>query len=309
MQALAERHGRLDILVNNAGIQHRVPLTEWADADWERVLAANLSACFRLAREAARRHAAAGPRADHQHRLGRAHPRPADHPRLRRGQGRAARPDPLHGRRARPPGDHGQRAGARLLRHRDEHRAARRTRSSPPGSSSARRSAAGPSRRSSAARWCSSRPRPAPTSTATCSRSTAASRSRSDPLPSRPHAGARRRNAAAAALGIRWPAAQIPACCLDRPVTPGGRPVDARCDPRAELIAMVRLVRFEEARDQEASGAGGGRGRHAGGRGRRLVVLLLCAATGGGRAGPRPRPTWPCRSRPRRSRSGRSSAG
>jgi gluconate 5-dehydrogenase len=54
LQGLAERHGRLDILVNNAGIQHRVPLTEWADADWERVLGANLSACFRLAREAAR---------------------------------------------------------------------------------------------------------------------------------------------------------------------------------------------------------------------------------------------------------------
>jgi gluconate 5-dehydrogenase len=54
VRTLAERHGRLDILVNNAGIQHRVPLTEWADADWECVLGANLSACFRLAREAAR---------------------------------------------------------------------------------------------------------------------------------------------------------------------------------------------------------------------------------------------------------------
>jgi gluconate 5-dehydrogenase len=54
VRAVAERHGRLDILVNNAGIQHRVPLTEWADADWERVVGANLSACFRLAREAAR---------------------------------------------------------------------------------------------------------------------------------------------------------------------------------------------------------------------------------------------------------------
>jgi gluconate 5-dehydrogenase len=53
VRALAERHGRLDVLVNNAGIQHRVALTEWADADWERVLGANLSACFRLAREAA----------------------------------------------------------------------------------------------------------------------------------------------------------------------------------------------------------------------------------------------------------------
>jgi gluconate 5-dehydrogenase len=51
---LRAAHGRLDILVNNAGIQHRVPLTEWTDADWERVLAANLSACFRLSREAAR---------------------------------------------------------------------------------------------------------------------------------------------------------------------------------------------------------------------------------------------------------------
>lgn len=47
-------HGRLDILVNNAGIQHRVPLLDWTDADFERLLQANLIACFRLAREAAR---------------------------------------------------------------------------------------------------------------------------------------------------------------------------------------------------------------------------------------------------------------
>ena len=52
--AIGESHGRLDILVNNAGIQHRVPLTDWQDADFERVIAANLTACFRLAREAAR---------------------------------------------------------------------------------------------------------------------------------------------------------------------------------------------------------------------------------------------------------------
>ena len=49
-----DRHGRLDILVNNAGIQHRVPVTEWTDADFERVIAINLTGCFRLAREAAR---------------------------------------------------------------------------------------------------------------------------------------------------------------------------------------------------------------------------------------------------------------
>ena len=50
----ADKFGRLDILVNNAGIQHRVALTEWADADLERVMATNFTACFRLAREAAR---------------------------------------------------------------------------------------------------------------------------------------------------------------------------------------------------------------------------------------------------------------
>jgi gluconate 5-dehydrogenase len=49
---LAARHGRLDILVNNAGIQHRVPAVEWTDADFERVIAVNLTGCFRLAREA-----------------------------------------------------------------------------------------------------------------------------------------------------------------------------------------------------------------------------------------------------------------
>ena len=54
MADIATRHGRLDILVNNAGVQHRVPVTEWTDADFERVLAVNLTACFRLAREAAR---------------------------------------------------------------------------------------------------------------------------------------------------------------------------------------------------------------------------------------------------------------
>ena len=57
IQAVAEfaaKHGRLDILVNNAGVQHRVPVTQWTDEDFERVVAINLTGCFRLAREAVR---------------------------------------------------------------------------------------------------------------------------------------------------------------------------------------------------------------------------------------------------------------
>lgn len=52
--AIAERHGRLDVLVANAGINHRKPLLEWEIADFHRVLDTNLTACFLLAREAAR---------------------------------------------------------------------------------------------------------------------------------------------------------------------------------------------------------------------------------------------------------------
>jgi gluconate 5-dehydrogenase len=54
IEAIVARHGRLDILVNNAGIQHRKALTEWQDDDFERVISVNLSACFRLSRDAAR---------------------------------------------------------------------------------------------------------------------------------------------------------------------------------------------------------------------------------------------------------------
>ena len=38
LQAIVDRHGKLDILVNNAGIQHRRPLTEWQDEDFDRVM-------------------------------------------------------------------------------------------------------------------------------------------------------------------------------------------------------------------------------------------------------------------------------
>ena len=44
--------GGLDILVNNAGIIRRAPAIQHSDADWEAVLAVDLTAVFRLARAA-----------------------------------------------------------------------------------------------------------------------------------------------------------------------------------------------------------------------------------------------------------------
>ncbi|TIR24067.1 MAG: SDR family NAD(P)-dependent oxidoreductase, partial [Mesorhizobium sp.] len=54
LEGIVERHGRLDILVNNAGIQHRSQLVEWQDEDFNHVIAVNLSACFRMMRDAVR---------------------------------------------------------------------------------------------------------------------------------------------------------------------------------------------------------------------------------------------------------------
>jgi gluconate 5-dehydrogenase len=54
IDGLATKLGRLDVLICNAGIQHRKPLMEWQMADWNRVIAVNLSSCFAMAQAAAR---------------------------------------------------------------------------------------------------------------------------------------------------------------------------------------------------------------------------------------------------------------
>jgi gluconate 5-dehydrogenase len=53
-ESITNEHGRLDILVNNAGVIPRKPLLETTDEDWASVIDSNLSAYFRLSREAAR---------------------------------------------------------------------------------------------------------------------------------------------------------------------------------------------------------------------------------------------------------------
>ncbi|HEY4318526.1 MAG TPA: SDR family oxidoreductase [Herbaspirillum sp.] len=50
---LAAHHGRLDILVSNAGLRERKLLQDFSDDDIQRMLATNLVAPYRLAREAA----------------------------------------------------------------------------------------------------------------------------------------------------------------------------------------------------------------------------------------------------------------
>ena len=54
LDIIVQRYGHLDILLNNAGIQHRSALVDWEDDDFDRIIATNLSACFRLSRDAAR---------------------------------------------------------------------------------------------------------------------------------------------------------------------------------------------------------------------------------------------------------------
>ena len=52
IDALRKRFGRLDALINNAGVAVFAPLMETADADWNRILAVNLTGPFLFAKAA-----------------------------------------------------------------------------------------------------------------------------------------------------------------------------------------------------------------------------------------------------------------
>ncbi len=53
VEAIFSQLGRLDILVANAGLIHRAPLSDWTHEHWDRMLSANVTACFFLAQSAA----------------------------------------------------------------------------------------------------------------------------------------------------------------------------------------------------------------------------------------------------------------
>jgi gluconate 5-dehydrogenase len=49
VKAIEAKHGRIDILVNNAGIQRRNPVEAFPKADWDAIVATNLTAPFLMA--------------------------------------------------------------------------------------------------------------------------------------------------------------------------------------------------------------------------------------------------------------------
>lgn len=52
--AAQERLGGLDVLVHSIGVNHRVPVLETTDEDWNRILELNLTSAFKLGRAAGR---------------------------------------------------------------------------------------------------------------------------------------------------------------------------------------------------------------------------------------------------------------
>jgi len=53
VEAIVRQLGRLDIVIANAGLIHRAALADWTHADWDRMLATNVTSCFFLAQSAA----------------------------------------------------------------------------------------------------------------------------------------------------------------------------------------------------------------------------------------------------------------
>ena len=117
----------LDILVNNAGATWGMPLDDFDEHAWDKVMDTNVKGVFFLTQKLLPNLRAGGharrPGARHQHRL---HRRPAREPdghlQLCGQQGRRAPPHPCPGPQAGPRAHHGERRGARPVREQDDGR-------------------------------------------------------------------------------------------------------------------------------------------------------------------------------------------
>ncbi len=92
-----EKMEKLDILVANAGVNRDNLFVQLSDEDWDKVIAVNLTATFRLARAAVKDHDAPPLRARDRHLLGGRLHRQSGAGQLRRLQGRPRRHDEVGG--------------------------------------------------------------------------------------------------------------------------------------------------------------------------------------------------------------------
>ena len=115
--------GGLDILVNNAGVTRDNLFMRMKDAEWDTVIAVNLTAAFRLARASLQGHDEAPARPNHRHHVDRRRHRQSRPGQLRGGQGRHDRHVEGAGAGSREPRHHRQLRRAGLHRKPDDRRA------------------------------------------------------------------------------------------------------------------------------------------------------------------------------------------
>ena len=155
----ARRSGPIDVLVNNAGIQRRHALVDFPQHDWDAIIATNLTAPYLVSQAVLPGMIAAQARQDHPHRVADERTRAAERGALHGGKRRHPPTDPRDGSGARAAQHPGQRDSARLLRHRNESRAARRREVQRVGEGAHARGTLGRARRRSPDSPCSSRRR------------------------------------------------------------------------------------------------------------------------------------------------------
>ena len=94
---ILERFGAIDILVNNAGVNHRVPVLEFPEEEWDRVLNTNLKGYFLMAQVVVPQMLGPGVRQGHQYEFHPGHGGSAHAGGVRQFQGRCGSVDQGHG--------------------------------------------------------------------------------------------------------------------------------------------------------------------------------------------------------------------